>query len=212
MLDIASKTIGLYSGLGWKSLFARIRIWDAPYEQVERVIPKKGVIVDLGCGEGLFSNYLALGSEKRIIFGVDINKNRLKQAYHGVTNTKFVFGDVNKAKIPAADAIILMHLLHHLDSFEKQEELLRLCWSKLRKKGKLVIIEVEPKVSLKYLIAYFMDHFLVSWVFERKFYSQIYFRKKKNWLKLLNRIGFKVSSYPGDKNKPFPHIIFECNK
>ncbi len=209
---LAKKTINLYSGLGWKSLFARIRLWDAPYKQVEEIVPKKGVIIDLGCGEGLFSNYLALGSKKRKIFGVDVDKNRIKHAGRGLPNTQFVLGDVNKTKIPAADAIILMHLLHHLGSFKEQGKLLRKCWSKLRNKGKLVIIEIEPKASLKYFIVFLVDHFLVAWLFEKKVYSAIYFRKKSEWFTLLNNIGFKVNSYPADKNKPFPHIIFECIK
>ncbi|MBU89933.1 hypothetical protein CMO94_00195 [Candidatus Woesearchaeota archaeon] len=210
--SIAEKTISLYSGLGWKRLFAQIRFWDAPYKQVEKMITEKGIIIDLGCGEGLFSNYLALGSKKRKIFGIEIDKNRIKYADRGLPNTHFIFGDANKVSIPIADVIVLMHILHHVDSFKKQKELINLCWSRLRKGGKLIIVEVEPKFSLKYLIAFLTDHFLVAWIFERKIYSPIHFRKKKDWLNLLSQIGFKVNSYPAHKNKPFSHIIFECNK
>lgn len=209
---IAKKIINLYSGLFWKKLFARIRILDAPYKQVEKMVPKKGKIIELGCGEGLFSNYLALGSDQRDIYGVDLDGNRIKHANRGLSNTTFIHGDANEVNIPVADTIVLMHLLHHLGSYNKQDELLKKCTSKLSNQGKLIIIEVEPKLSLKYLIAFFVDHFLVSWIFERKLYSNIYFRKKEEWKTLLNDLGFKVNSCPGDKYKPFSHIIFECTK
>lgn len=209
---LAKKAINLYSGSGWKSLFARIRFWDAPYKQVEEMVPREGNIVDLGCGEGLFSNYLALGSKKRNVFGIEIDKNRIKHADKGLPNTHFACGNISKADMPSADAIILMHVLHHLGSFNQQEELLKVCLSKLRNKGRLIIVEAEPKFSLKYLLTFLADHFLVAWIFERKLYSAIYFRKNSEWIRLLNKIGFKVRSYPADRNKPFTHIVFECSK
>ena len=151
-------------------------------------------------------------SKKRKIFGVELDKNRIKHTNKGLSNTHFILGDINKVNIPKADVIVLMHVLHHLDYFKQQQELLRVCWSKLRKKGKLIIIEVEPRASLKYLTSVLVDHFLVAWLFERKLYSAIYFRKKNDWKKLLDKIGFKTNSYVADKNMPFSHIIFECSK
>jgi len=66
-----------------------------------------------------------------------MDRNRLKVANRGLPNTKFILGDANKADIPKADAIVLVHLLHHLDSFGKQETLIKECRLKLRKNGKL---------------------------------------------------------------------------
>ena len=210
--SLIKNTTNLYSGLGWKSVFAKIRLWDAPYKHAETVVPRKGLIVELGCGEGLFSNYLALSSDKRKIIGVELDENRVKIANRGLPNAKFIHADANKAKFHNADAIVMMHLLHHLNSFEEQEKLIRSCLPRIKKSGKLVIIEVEPKFSLKYLISWLTDHFLVAWLFERKIYSSIYFRKKSEWIKMLSGMGFKVDSYSAEKGMPFSHIIFDCVK
>ena len=209
---VVNKLLKLYHGLGWKSLFTKIRLKDAPYKQADALVPKKGNIIELGCGEGLFSNYMALSSGKRNVIGIEIDEVRFRQASRGIGNTKFILGDATKANMQQCDAIVMMHLLHHLRSFEYQEKLLKTSFSKLGKRGKLIIVEVEPKLSLKYFFSWFTDHFIVAWLFDKKFYSVVYFRKKNDWMNLLIDIGFKVNYYPADKNMPFQHIIFECIK
>ncbi len=206
------KTIALYSNLGWKSIFAKIRIWDAPFLEVEKLIPKSGNILDLGCGEGLFSNFLALSSPKRRIFGIDIDKNRIKQTDRGLKNTKFILGDVTKKDLPNANTIVMFHLLHHLNSFKDQEKILAEAYKKIKKRSKLIIVEVEPKISMKFFLAWFTDHFLVPWLFEKKFYSPVFFRNSTSWKELLKRVGFFSKVIPAEKNKPFSHVIIVASK
>src|SRR3990172_9299706 len=103
MKKMIDKTISLYAKSGWKKWFAKIRFWDAPFEQVEKIIPKRGVIVDLGCGEGIFTNFLALSSNQRRIVGVERDRERYMQADKGIRNVKFVLGDVLKTKILKSD-------------------------------------------------------------------------------------------------------------
>lgn len=208
----AEKTIDLYKDFGWKKVFARIRFWDAPFIEIEKLVPKTGVIVDLGCGEGLFANYLALSSPRREIYGIEIDKRRITQANRSLPNTNFLYGDITKINIPLADTIILFHVLHHLKSFKEQEELLKKCVQKLKRSGKLIIAEVEPGFDVKYVIAYLTDHFLVPWIFNHRFYDPIFFRKKDDWQELLIDLGFKIKVLNASRNKPFPHVIFVCNK
>lgn len=206
--DNIKKLISLYKN----NKFLKIRFWDAPYLEVESFIPQKGFIIDLGCGDGFFANYLALASKNRDICGIEINRIRIKDANKGLKNTKFINGDITKKEIPKADAILLFHVLHHLNSYSQQEKLLKKCLQKIKKGGKLLIIEVEPKISYKYLLAWLVDHFLVPWIFDKKLYSPIYFRNNKEWINLINNIGFKSRVYNLEKEKPFPHILIEAIK
>lgn len=204
----ACRVISLYPN----DKFAEIRFWDAPLLEVDSFVPKKGTIVDLGCGDGFFANFMALSSLKRTIIGIELNKERIKHAHKGLKNTKFIAGDITKVDLPKADTVILFHVLHHLNSFKQQEELLCKCLEKIKKGGKLLIVEAEPKASYKYLLAWFVDHFLVSWIFDKKLYSSIYFRQTNEWTSILNKIGFKTSTFNLEKNKPFPHILIEAIK
>lgn len=209
---LVDKTIALYSNLGWKSLFAKIRMWDAPYLEVEKLLPKSGNIIDLGCGEGLFSNYIALASSKRKVFGVDIDKNRINQAQRGLKNTRFMYGDATRIKIPPADVVVMFHLLHHLESRSNQDKVLKDFAKKIKKNSKLIIVEVEPKMSIKYLAAWFTDHLLVPWLFEKKIYSPAFFRSSKDWQRLLKSLGFKCQIISAEKDYPFSHVILNCSK
>lgn len=206
------KTFRLYSGLGWKSFFVKIRFWDAPYIEVEKLIPKEGKILDLGCGEGIFTNFLGLASDKRKILGIEIDKKRLRIANRGVKNVTFAWGDATTVTIPKANAIVLFHLLHHLNSYKDQEKVIEMCFNQLKKNGKLVIIEAEPEFSIKYLITWLTDHFIVPWLFERRFYSPIFFRHRREWKKVLARMGFSCRINRADAGHPFTHIILECKK
>ncbi len=192
--------------------FFYIRFWDAPFLELERIVPRHGKIIDLGCGEGIFANFLAITSRQRQLFGVEIDKNRLKKADRGLANTNFSVGDITRKDIPIADAIVLIHVLHHLNSFKQQEDLILKCRDKLKKGGRLIIAEVEPKWSFKYLLAWLTDHYLVPWIFEKKFYSPIFFRKSFEWLALLQQYGFESKAIPAEIGKPFPHVILDCTK
>ncbi|SRR5258708_958675 len=205
------KALDLYKGKGFVELFSEIRTWDAPFESIESKVPIQGVIVDLGSGDGLLGNYLAIASPKRHVFGIELNKERVKNSYKGFKNTKFLYGNILKADIPKADCILLVHVLHHLNSFDEQEKLIEKCKTKLRKGGKLLIVEISEQPFSKYMFTKFTDMVIVPILFENRIFNpNINFRKISDWRKLLKNFGFNVKvSYP-HKGKPFSHVLFEA--
>lgn len=211
--NLIEKILSLYADAGWKKWFSKIRFWDAPYLEVERIVPKKGFIVDIGCGEGVFTNFLGISSSKRMLLGIELDKQRFSQADHGIKNVSFKHGDATKFKIPKCNAVILFHLLHHLRSKKDQEKVIANATKALTKNGKLIIVEVDIKPTLKYLTAWVTDHFVVPIFFEKKLYEpHIYFRKKKEWLNLFGHYGLKCKIIKAEDNKPFSHIIYSCIK
>lgn len=206
------KVLSFYETGGFGEFFSFIRVWGAPFEEIAGVVPKKGLIVDLGCGEGILTNYLAFLFPAQKYLGVDIDKKRISLADKGLPNASFKFGDVTKLAIPPCNGIILSHLLHHLESFEKQEKLIEKCYHNFKKNGVLVITEVDNKPFTKYLISTLTDYILVPILFNGKIYERAYFRKKEQWLILLQRVGFKVKVIEANRGKPFSHIIFKCTK
>lgn len=210
MQDAREKAINLYQHNAWEKLLSNFKFWEEPYEVVEKMLPESGVIVELGCGEGLLANYLAIASLKREVIGYEIVPERLARAQKKIKNTSFKVGDIVDIRYPKADAFILFHVLHHLLSFEAQEVVLRKVKKSLKPQGKLVIVEVYVEPSIKYLAAWIADHFLVPWVFEKRFHTNAYFRREKSWRELLKKIGYKVKVTLEVKGRPFPNIIFEC--
>lgn len=203
----------LYQKEGFSELFTKIRFWDAPFEMLEKIVSKKGKIIDLGCGDGLLANYLALKSDQRQLLGVDKNLQRLKSADKGLKNTHFITGDVLRTKIATSDSILMVHLLHHLSSFETQETIIQKSKENLKKGGQLVIVEIDRKPFLKYLLTWIVDILIFPILFEGRLLDlRIYYRKSEEWKTLLEKLGFNVKIRAAHQGKPFSHIILVGTK
>lgn len=204
------QAIQLYAGNAWESFLSRFKFWEEPYGAVDAILPYQGTIIELGCGEGLLANYLAISSPKRKIIGYEIVPERLARARKGVKNASYYVTDIVDRPFPQADAFILFHVLHHLPGKDAQEKVLQKVKKSLRKRGKLIIVEVHVKPTLKYVAAWIADHFLVPWVFEKRFFTRAYFRKEEDWRRVLKKMGFKTIAREETLGRPFPNIIFEC--
>lgn len=208
-----SKTLQLYKKDKFTEPFTKLRFWDAPFREIEIVVPRAGKIVDLGCGDGVFTNCFALTGPQRMLTGIELNKERIVEADKGLKNTRFIHADVLKKNFFQPDVFLMIHLLHHLLSRTDQEKLIKKCSKTLKKGGKLVVVEVDVKPTFKYLVSWLTDHFVVPILFEGKiFESKIYFRKKEEWLKVLKENGFSCKVVSAEKGKPFSHVIFDCTK
>ena len=206
------KTIDLYKGQGFSYLFKLIRVWDAPYQEIERIVPQKGQIIDLGSGDGLMANFLGIASKKRKIFGIELNKSRLIESKKGIKNVSFKVGDILKEKIYKVDAILLIHVFHHLPSFGNQVKMLEACKKNLNKNGKLIVAEIIQKPFLKYLFTYLTDSLILPIVFNNKLFdSKIFYRKDSDWKKLFKEHGFKVKTTYPHSGRPFSHVLYECS-
>lgn len=208
-----AKVLKLYKTGDFSENFQMIRIWDAPFDLIQKYLPKSGVVLDLGCGDGLLANYLAYTYKKLKVYGLDINSDRIRDAQKGIKNASFVAGDITKKSLPKADAILLAHVLHHLKNKKAQRSLLISCKEKLRKEGKLIIAEISERPIHKYLFTWLTDHITVPILFEKKIYnSEVFFRRNQEWLALLKDLGFKCRIVSAHRGKPFSHILLLCEK
>ena len=195
----------LYRGLGWPAWFARLKFYFAPLVKIERLVPKKGLIVDLGCGYGLFSNYLALQAPEREVIGLDLDERKISFANRGLAKVRCFLGDITKTEVPPADGIIFIHVLHHLPSKEAQEKLLRICVQKLKPGGRLVITEVDKQPTLKYLMCLLADKILYP-------KDRLQFRPKEEWENIFKNLPVSTTTIQTDKGTLFAHITFVCEK
>ena len=156
-------------------------------------------------------NFLAISSEKRRVLGIEINKERVKNSPQIFNKTSFKVGNILEDNFPKAEAITLIHVLHHLSSYGDQEKLIRKCKDKLKTGGVLVIAEIIEKPVLKFIFTVFTDHVILPILFENKLFSgKIYFRSLKAWQRLLNDNGFVISSKLISKGMPFSHVIIKA--
>ena len=200
------KTRRLYHNMGYVTVFTYFRFFHAPYKLTETFVPKEGKIMDLGCGYGFFSNLLGLASPKREVLGVELSARKLKYADKGIANVRFINEDVTRLKIDDCDAVILFHVLHHLNSHAQQQRLLKEVYKKLKKGGRLIIVEIDARPLWKFIFTVVIDAtlYIGDW---------FYYRTQKQFCELFERLGFDIEDVvAADRFVPLSHKIYVCRK
>lgn len=112
------------------------------YEPVEKLVPKSGEILDIGCGYGFLDYMLAWTSSERQITGIDYDEEKIEVANHNFSKTEqltFIAGDgLDFPTTKSYDCILIMDVLHYLTP-EKQILLLEKCNANLNPKGTLIV-------------------------------------------------------------------------
>ena len=205
-MENKSKTLRLYKDNMRIFIFAAIRFWTGSFIEFEKLIPKLGKILDLGCGYGILANYLAITSPKREIYGIDTDAKKIKEAFKEVENTKFSIGDATKIMEKKLETIILHDVLHHLNSYSDQEKLIISCKNMLTKNGKLFIVEVNNSPFWKLVLARVTDFFMYSG-------ARVYYRYKDEIMELLKNYFPKNNiAYCNLSGGPFPQVLYICQK
>ena len=99
----------------------------------------------------------------------------------------------------------MIHVLHHLNSFEEQEKLITECLKKLSSKGKLIVNEITEKPKIKRIFAWIVDHLLYPG-------DKIYYRTHEEFIKLFLNKGFRVKFVKTGRGTPFPQVIYILEK
>lgn len=135
------------------------------YKVFNELLPKKGHILDLGCGYGFLSYMLGYTSNQRTVRGVDYDEHKIEIAQHGYLKGKHVsFEQCNalEYEFDQYDAIVISDMLHYLQPAD-QSTLLEKCIASLCAGGMLVIRdgikELEARHQTTRLTEWFSTRF-----------------------------------------------------
>jgi len=200
--------LNLYGDDDWiLSLYLRLRWRLCPFEKIEQLLPKSGRLLDLGCGYGILSNYMALKSRTREVIGIDRSVKRITVAAGSSSekgNPAFIRCDITELESGLVDGIVLTDFLHHID-YQNQASLLSRCRELLKEDGVLVILEVDNRPLIKYIITLLIDKIL-------NVPDKIYYRDNGTFTKVLREAGFAVTSYAADEGLPLSDRIYVCTR
>lgn len=192
----------------WESFYLRTRWRLCPFETVESHVPRKGRILDFGCGYGMLSNYLALRSPDRRVLGIDLNRDRVgvaKRSSKGHPEVSFQLGDVRDFQGIPFDAVVMTDVLHHI-SDDKVRVLLRIIRSCLSDEGLFVVLDVDRAPVRKFYTTYLIDRLL-------NLTRPLHYRSRDLLVRLLGQSGFWVQHViPADQGLPLSDVIYLCKK
>lgn len=203
---IAVKKVKIFYGfLNWPAVFVRIRFFTAPFKRLAGYVPQEGFIIDLGCGYGIFSALLGLLSSQRRVLGIDLDEYKISRVPRGLSNVDFKLADIKSIDLPAADCILLVHVLHHLNSYQEQEILIISCLEKLKVGGRLLIAEIDRKPWWKLILTQIADRILYN-------FNKPLYRFPKEMLSMLQVLPLEIKTEIMHQGTPFSHISYICVK
>lgn len=209
---ILKQTLSLYSNASWKArLHIRMRMALCPFERVAAFVPVEGLIMDLGCGHGLFTNALALEKPGRYMVGIEPSANKIavaKATQQKDGRVQFIQGDALSIPIKAVcRAIVIIDVLYLLQGIE-QERILRNCFDLLEAGGILLLKTMDSSPRWKVVL-----NCLEEWLAVRVIRitlggkNRFTFRSLADWAALFQRVGLETKVFPIDHGYYHPHGI-----
>lgn len=114
---------------------------DPVFGVLDGLVPREGFILDLGCGYGLGTHWLACFTDRRTFLGVDYDEDKIRVACRTAPDharITFRRGDILEDEYPACDAVLLVDVLHYWVP-EKQQFILEKARRALRPGGRLIV-------------------------------------------------------------------------
>ncbi len=211
--------IRAYPALSWRDRLHIIVRWRVcPLPAIAALVPVQGVIVDLGCGHGLFAQLLARESSAREVIGVDLDAHKIalaEQLTHNtdLPNLRFIANDIAETDIPPAQAVTILDVFY-LVPYQVQEHLLAVCADKLAPGGVIVLKEMAERPRWKVWLNWLEETLAVRvlGITASTESNRFYFRSRAEWQTLLGNLGFAMQIVPLDRGYYHPHVAFVARK
>lgn len=183
------------------SVYDVLRSAILPLSLIDRYLPKKGTIIDLGCGQGIITSYIA-GNKSRLVIGVDLDTSRLGKST--AKNLKFVNANIVDYDLKKPDGIVISDVLHHLERND-QNKLLEKISKGLNKSGVFIIKEIDTREFIRSRLSRFWD-----FVFYPK--DKIAYWDSPTLIKKLQTLGFSVKMQKASRFFPGSTNLYICTK
>lgn len=145
---LSRRLLSLYQGAPLRArAHVRVRWATCPFGAVAGELPASGSILEVGCGHGLLSLYLALASADRRLTGIDVDREKLDAAAAAAARGGIAatFEAVEGGAVPEGpwDGIAIVDVLYLLPAHD-QRSLLSACAERLVPGGVLAVKEMSP--------------------------------------------------------------------
>jgi len=190
-------------------IYEFIRPLTCPFEKIEKYVPKKGKILDVGCGHGLFAKLIANKSSQREVLGIDLSKEKIRLARYGslAKNLKFKVKKLESLK-EKFDAITIIDVLY-LFPLQEKIKFFQKCKKILIKNGLIILVENGDGGDLIYRILKIQETVMTNYLkFTYTRFKGLHFLSGQGYKDILASLGFKIKRQENLKSIfPYPHFL-----
>jgi SAM-dependent methyltransferase len=166
-------------------------------------------VVDLGCGQGLLAALLVAAGVPVRYTGIelmahDAERGRAATASGPADSMRFIVGDIRNAEFGAADAVVILDVLHYID-YEAQAAVLERVRDSLGEGGVLLLRVGDEAPTLRFRYTLFIDRMVMALRGRR--ISRLYCRPLARWVTELEGLGFKVEARPMSEGTMFANVL-----
>lgn len=196
-------------------LHCRLRWWTAPFETLEPLVPQVGPVLEIGCGHGLFSTFLALRSRARSVRGIDIDADKIELAGAAIAGLEPGEVDLAMEHRPDGDvpmilggwaAIVVVDVLYLL-SPDARRDLVRRAVDALAPDGVLIVKEVDTSPRVKAKVAQFQEFLATRVLRITATDHDLHFHSAADVRRLLEDAGLSTTSDRLDRGYFHPHCV-----
>ena len=193
-------------------LYAYIRMSLLPYGRLVEHVPHDGILMDIGCGFGLWLNYLRKRRPNLDLEGIDTDPGKVSVAKTCRDNrVRIAEGEAAGLPSGAYDCITVLDVLY-LVPRDGKHRMLSDCFGALRPGGLLLLKEVDTKPSWKYAVAKGEEVLAVK-IAQITQGNALDFLSSADYVGLLENIGFQsVGVTRLDRGYPHPHVLISGSR
>lgn len=177
-------------------------------EEIGQYLPDEGVVLDIGCGFGLFSLYYASTGPRRLMRGLDSNERRVGLARRaaarlGLPNAIYETGDARHFKGDGeASAAYMLDIVHHVPP-TSVPPLLRALRRCLPPGGRLLVKDVDDRPAAKRWFTWALDRAMAP-------ATPVHYWSADALSRALGEAGFNVHRHLMVDWLPYPHVLYIC--
>ncbi len=180
------------------ALYRRLRLAWGGLDDLAWLLPPRGLVVDLGCGEGLLAHLWVRGGTDRRVVAVDWDPDRvarLRSSLDGLP-IEAALDSMETFEIPACDGVALVDVLHYLDA-TAQDRLLDRAATALRPGGTVVLRDPDAGAGWHHRLARAHEHVFQTLGITRGAKGR--FRTGAEWARALEARGLEARVLPASR-------------
>jgi uncharacterized protein (DUF2062 family)/SAM-dependent methyltransferase len=188
-------------------------------------LPTDSRLLDLGCGRGiLFSLLLTARAQAErgtypagwtppphlSFFGIEGREKTAEVARQALgVRAHIETADLTTAALPTADIVLLLDVLHYLP-LAAQEDLLARIAAALSPGGLLLIRDADADAGWRFTATRCQER--LSALARRRWRQRFYYRGRREWSAILEKLGFEVIDQPMGEGTPYANVLITARR